>query len=222
MAKIPFTLEAWLKDKSQKVETRSGKNVRIICWDKIGVPIVALVDDTDDIVTYNRDGTTGQQMQLPSDLFLVTPEPELSEFEDRLRIICEDAVIESRLFPERTSEDFAKKHSEELLDLAREEIEEELKKNLANNDIYRVPEWLREILVMAKENGRAEALKDLPRWKKIRDNGCVDADGDTYTDCLCLLKRGWYQVMSSGTKVGGEIRYLPIRDLEKLPDEKED
>ena len=75
--KIPFTLDAWLKDKSQKVETRSGKNVRIICWDKIGVPIVALVGDADDIITYNRDGTTGQQMQLPSDLFIVTPEEEL-------------------------------------------------------------------------------------------------------------------------------------------------
>ena len=55
----------------------------------------------------------------------------------------------------------------DLYKLGKAEALEELKKNLADNDIYRVPEWLREVLVMAKENGKKEALKDLPKWRKI-------------------------------------------------------
>ena len=39
----------------------------------------------------------------------------------------------------------------------KEEVLEELRTDLCNNDIYRVPEWLREVLLMAKENGKKEA-----------------------------------------------------------------
>ncbi len=39
-----FSLEKWLQDKSRKVVTRDGREVRIICWDaKDSKPIVALV-----------------------------------------------------------------------------------------------------------------------------------------------------------------------------------
>lgn len=39
--RIPFTLETWLSDKSQKVETETGQEVKILEYDRPGVcPIV--------------------------------------------------------------------------------------------------------------------------------------------------------------------------------------
>ena len=46
MAKLPFTLESWFKDKSQRVETRDGRTARIICTDAKaddGACIIALI-----------------------------------------------------------------------------------------------------------------------------------------------------------------------------------
>ena len=57
----PFNLEEYLKDPSQKVVTRDGREVRIICTDAKGEePIVALLynknRDEENVYTYNRDG----------------------------------------------------------------------------------------------------------------------------------------------------------------------
>ncbi len=46
----------------------------------------------------------------------------------------------------------------------KEEVLEELRIDLCNNDIYRVPEWLREVLLMAKENGKKE--QQLAEWSE--------------------------------------------------------
>ena len=53
----------------------------------------------------------------------------------------------------------------------KEEVLEELRKDLCNNDIYRVPEWLRVVLLMAKENGKKEAeWKDRPaNWNEEKE-----------------------------------------------------
>ena len=191
--KVPFTLDAWLKDKSQKVETRSGKNVRIICWDKIGAPIVALVGDADDIVTYNRDGTTGQQMQLPSDLFLITPEPELSEFEKKLSDVVGYAISSSVAEPKKPTSEFVKEYAAELLAIAKKEIMDGWSNGLydtqdqsgkAYSDGYKLgleegkSEALKGIeqdpessyaFKRGVEYGKEEALKNLPRWKTLKD-----------------------------------------------------
>ena len=57
----PFNLEEYLKNPSQKVVTRDGKEVRIICTDaKSDEPIVALLynknRDEENVYTYNRKG----------------------------------------------------------------------------------------------------------------------------------------------------------------------
>ena len=57
----PFNLEEYLKNPSQKVVTRDGKEVRIICTDaKSDEPIVALLynknRDEENVYTYNREG----------------------------------------------------------------------------------------------------------------------------------------------------------------------
>ena len=56
-----FNLNEYLKNPSQKVVTRDGREVRIICTDAKGdEPIVALVynniRDEENVYTYNRDG----------------------------------------------------------------------------------------------------------------------------------------------------------------------
>ena len=57
-----FNLTEYLKNPSQKVVTRDGRNVRIICTDAKGdEPIIALVynnnRDEENVYTYNRDGS---------------------------------------------------------------------------------------------------------------------------------------------------------------------
>ena len=56
-----FNLTEYLKNPSQKVVTRDGRAVRIICTDAKGdEPIIALVynkiRDEENVYTYNRDG----------------------------------------------------------------------------------------------------------------------------------------------------------------------
>ena len=56
-----FNLEEYLKNPSQKVVTRDGREVRIICTDAKGdEPIITLVynknRDEENVYTYNRDG----------------------------------------------------------------------------------------------------------------------------------------------------------------------
>ena len=56
-----FNLTEYLKNPSQKVVTRDGRDVRIICTDAKGdEPIIALVynnnRDEENVYTYNRDG----------------------------------------------------------------------------------------------------------------------------------------------------------------------
>ena len=57
-----FNLDEYLKNPSQKVVTRDGREVRIICTDaKNDEPIIALVydnnQDEENCYTYNRDGS---------------------------------------------------------------------------------------------------------------------------------------------------------------------
>ena len=55
-----FNLTEYLKNPSQKVVTRDGREVRIICTDfKNEQPIIALIynnRDEENVYTYNRDG----------------------------------------------------------------------------------------------------------------------------------------------------------------------
>ena len=69
-----FNLEEYLKNPSQKVVTRDGREVRIICTDaKNDEPIIALVYDNnldeENCYTYNRDGYFYEKDVSCSDLF---------------------------------------------------------------------------------------------------------------------------------------------------------
>ena len=76
-----FNLEEYLKNPSQKVVTRDGREVRIICTDaKNEEPIIALVynniRDEENVYTYNRDGYFYKDNDSCLDLFFATVKKE--------------------------------------------------------------------------------------------------------------------------------------------------
>ena len=131
MKKIPFNLQEWLSDKSQKVVTKDGKSVRIVCTDsKADQPIVALITHTyegggtyETIETYNENGhywSVGNK-DADLDLFLVTEEP-LTEFEKSLADIIGYAIAAAQVEPDKPTAEFAKGYAETLLSIARKQI----------------------------------------------------------------------------------------------------
>ena len=75
-----FSLEEYLKNPSRKVVTRDGRDVRIICTDKVGglCPIVALVRTTggEAIHGYNINGESYNSDNSVLDLFFVSKKHE--------------------------------------------------------------------------------------------------------------------------------------------------
>lgn len=202
--KIPFTLDAWLKDKSQKVETRDGRLVHDI-W-RIKEPsytnnrraeVCALIDGEEDALVFFEGGRylpTSKDTDSPFDLFLITPEQELSEFEvalEQMMYDWEDKGIEARKI--------VAQHIKELRRLAREEI---VKSGYAIVESEHYFEEGRKNY----ERGKAEALKDLPRWKPA----AIAYEGDRLPRIDWALNR-----LVARFEEG--IYYLDIKELYNLP-----
>lgn len=130
MAKIPFNIKfkPQIESGEYKVETRDGKTVRIICWDMDSYnPVVALVANypnyngslSEHIFSYSMDGHYSATCSSDEDLFIVTPEEELTEFENAFG----QAMMEVPE-PEEKEEwyQFLKEKSAELLAIAREQF----------------------------------------------------------------------------------------------------
>lgn len=126
-----FSLEKWLEDNSRKVVTRRGNLVRIICTDrKHGedeLPIVFLEEclNGEFLLTCRKDGRS-DNYDTQYDLFFAAEE-ELTEFEQKLV-----EIVKSEGAPIGNLENFTNKdieaihcYSEQLLDLARKELEQE-------------------------------------------------------------------------------------------------
>lgn len=99
--KIPFDIKysTQIESGEYKVETRDGRPVRIICWDRLsedGDSIVALINDGTNELNYFYKNTgrflTSSEDTL--DLFIITPEPELTEFEKEVASWLETAKDE--------------------------------------------------------------------------------------------------------------------------------
>lgn len=201
MAKIPFDIKyrPQIEAGEYKVETRSGNTARVVCWDRVGIQLVVLIGKDEDVLTYNLDGTTGQQMQLPSDLFIVTPEEELTEFEKKLWEVLKSEGSPIGPIEKFTDADKDVFHSyaAKLLAIARKELEPEILERL--EEAYKNQDEV--VYENGKRDGKAEALKDLPRWEKIAFRG-------TLPDASKILFHDGY--------------YLEVKGLEKLPGFKED
>jgi hypothetical protein len=84
-----FNLDKWLQDKSRKIVTRSGHNVRILCTDQRGnMPIVALVEfeTLDGVQLFYHDGKNESRREY--DLFFADEE-KLNSIIDELKSYLE-------------------------------------------------------------------------------------------------------------------------------------
>lgn len=104
--KIPFDIKCrpQIESGEYKVETRDGKPVRIICWDRFAIEpynncnIVALVTGTkyESTYYYYQDGhlwnKANGEKDSPLDLFIISPEPEPTEFEEGVRQVVVSAL----------------------------------------------------------------------------------------------------------------------------------
>jgi len=103
-----------------KVETRDGRKARIIHWDlNCTSPIVAVMDAHIDLPgeivdVFSVSGRAFDDLESPSDLFIVTPEEELTEFEKAIK----DMIKPYAAWPD----DIFKEESAKLLFLAREQF----------------------------------------------------------------------------------------------------
>ncbi len=184
--KIPFDIKyrPQIESGEYKVVTCDGFPARIICWDSPidkDRPIICIVFD-DQIEQYKVDGRFDYHETTNYDLFIITPEPELSEFEK--------AFLE-RVFHQK-AEDLDEENRENfredarcVLELARKQLQQEI---------------------------RAEALKDLPRWRKWESGTCGNSDGHP----IALVSGAGGIRFVSVLCATGE-KYIILDDLKKLP-----
>ena len=206
--KMPFDIKyrPQIESGEHKVETRDGKKVRVLCYDANNItPVVALVtfnDGSEGSRDYYLDGSMNCDRENPLDLFIVTPEEELTEFEKAIK----DMIKPYAAWPD----DIFKEESAKLLFLAREQFIKDgyvIEKKAFHDAVEKVdPGIMKEVSknvdMTEYEKGRADALKDLPRWN----------------DSRWIYEDGWLQ--------DGFLYYrnhsIPLKDLEKLPGFKED
>ena len=97
-----FNLEEYLKNPSQKVVTRDGREVRIICTDAKGdEPIVALLynknREEENVYTYNREGIFYKDNDSCLDLFFAPVKREgwINLYKDRNGAYPSQFIFES-------------------------------------------------------------------------------------------------------------------------------
>lgn len=198
--RIPFDIEHRDKIESgeYKVETRDGKKVRVLCYDANNiVPVVALVtfnDGSEGSRDYYLDGRMDCDRENPLDLFIVTPEPEMNEWE----------LAIAKYRPPTDSKETIQRIAAELLVLAKQQL-------LQSGELM-TQEHHEELM----ETLREECKKDLPRWRNVEADkryvGCVTRYMDVNGD--------WNYCMSSGM-LSNDCQYISIAALEKLPMEDE-
>jgi hypothetical protein len=125
MKKIPFDIryKAEIESGKYKVQTRDGRDARIICWDKKGkFPVVAIVKyycGEEECFPFTNTGNYSSCTESDYDLFILTDEPELTPFEQAIEEIYESCGVKKL-----RSKDKAK----ELLDIAKKEILKDMPK----------------------------------------------------------------------------------------------
>ena len=214
-----FNLQDWLKDKSQRVETRDGRIVHDI-W-PVKEPLIvngkraevcALIEGEEDALVFLEGGRyypTTKETDSSYDLFIVTPEEELTEWEkaikDLVLDIDEGELRKLGVFEEENLGAWAVKKAAELLSLAidarAKELSEGLKQSELDKDsipyhliefmcnLYDSQNWkeIEDTAELYVTRFKAAALKDLPRWKKKEEDGLFGY----YCSCGFLVSDGY-------------------------------
>ena len=108
-----FNLETYLKNPSQKVVTRDGKEVRIVCTDVKGkYPIVALIceENEENVYTYSKDGYWLSKPETKYDLFFAPIKREgwLNLYKDSSGVYPSNFIFETE---KRAKEVIGDKHT---------------------------------------------------------------------------------------------------------------
>jgi len=196
--RIPFDIskKPQIESGEYKVETKDHHFVRIICWNKNtgGLDrIVALVagdSGQEKTLHYTEEGrciATGSNRD--KDLFIVTPDPEMSEMEISLLSWLSDDT--SGEIPMERMKQVVKARAAELLATA--------KKQLLQSGELLTQEHHEKLM----ETLREECKKDLPRWRK-----CPEID---YYACVYNCAKREDSLLYYN---GHTIRLI---DIEKLP-----
>ena len=203
--KIPFDIKyrPQIESGEYTLETRDGRPVRIICWDCNNYnPIIALADKTEMwngdkneyIISCCIDGRYTPNCESQDDLFIITPEEELTDFEQEVS----DIVEYCKKNGENVVKGYAKRHAKTLLYFAEKELSAKYKVSSDLNGFAYGKGY---------EDGKKEALNDLPKWKKVG----LDTGQTTlmigYTGDEDKLYRNGY--------------VISLTDLDKLPKEEE-
>lgn len=196
--KIPFDIKFRPQIESGEYKVfaheHNEQEVRIVCWDNKGeYPIVALIDN--EPKKFDKQGrVSGGNRGGEFSLFIVTPEPELSEFENSIfKLLRQYKECDIPLTPENIKaeasmlwQDFEKYF---FIIYGKE----------GEGDSA-----LRSFYYRGLADGKAEVLKDLPKWRvsnAMRSTLPITMYGD---NGMILYKDGYE---------------ISISDLEKLPKE---
>lgn len=251
MAKIPFTLEAWLKDKSQRVETRDGRIVHNI-W-PVKEPLIvngkrtevcALIDGEEDALVFFEGGKyLSVNSENPFDLFIVTPKPtDTSEFEMKVSEFAEAYNLAATNYE---SEEYKTcngnlhliidKYAAELLAIAREQfikdsyvIEKKAFHDAVENisDKHRAEMSVQYSLHCKIEDGTRHAIMNWSEFQKVAQKFIDIGKEEALKDLPRWRKDFEFMGVREPEIVGPWLCYkknrIVITDLEKLPGFKED
>lgn len=196
--RIPFNIKYRPEIESGKytVETRDGRPARIVCWDlKCDTPIIAAIQwnqEREDCYCYNTIGRCANNV-CEIDLFIVTneEEEELNEFESALMQFAHVSFDSPLNIIKGDAFEKFKKRKDKLLQIARKELYEEF--------VQQVEKYVYD---KGYEQGKADALKDLPKWKKYdKNNDNIPYITINEKDKNILIYKGYY---------------IPISEIETL------
>lgn len=216
MAKIAFNIKYRPEIESGKYEvvTQKGLKVRIICWDRNTTywKLVGLLTSqagNEVVFTYDENGkeSEGCLHAYENDLYILTDEPELTEFEEELiKILKEEGSPIGADTSKYTEGDIAAMHSysERLLALARKqlqpEIDAEIDKAYKNSDEVQY------------RRGKEDAMEDMPHWRRMYAGAGGSGDGRK----LYLIK-DVVDTYRLSPVIACDDDYLVLSELDKLP-----
>ncbi len=248
--KKQFNLRDWLKDKSQKIETRNGLPAHYIGLDRAGWQVLEIfrANGTSEYKTYHDSYLYSGPGESTYDLFLVTPEPELSEFEKKLSDVFGYAISMSVSDPKKPTDEFVREYAPELLSLACEQFIKDgyvIEKKAFHDAVENISDkHLAEMSVQYSihckvEDGTRHAIMNWDTFQKVAqkfidigkeealkdlprwrewDNG---AAGNSEGHPIALVSGTGGIRFVSVLGVTGE-KYIMLDDLKKLPGFKED
>lgn len=219
MSKIPFDIKyrPQIESGEYRVETRDGKKVRVLCYDANNiVPIVALVtfnDGSEGSRDYYLNGTMNFDRENPLDLFIVTPEPELSEFEERIfKLLRQYKECDIPLTPENIKADASILWSDfekYFFDLYGKEGEGD--------------SALRSFYYRGLECGKAKALKDRAAelTKQLNESGLDENDIEyDLIEFMCNLMDcpNWNEIVETAGLHADRIKAEAVKDVPRWED----